>query len=393
MNTLVGLVLLTLMTLTAEAAPVIPADDRQVLQVLPSRTMAGTERRALDAATRAWRAEPRSVDRISTLARLYINQTRSSSDPRYLGYALALLAPWANKAEVPLSIRLLRATIAQFNHQFQPALAEIATIVRLDPAQTEARLMRASILMVQGDYAGARADCARLLEPATLMLGLVCRAQVAGLTGRAVEADQTLARLLTLDQAGVGAEIREWMLMTRIDINQRLGRTAVAGSLLNQLLAAGELSSSGRAAHADWLLSQRQYKEMIAFADGDTRDDGLLLRLALAENALRQPEAAAHIRLLLDRFTGARLRGDRIHLREEARFTLDLLQQPMAALKLAQDNWQVQREPADARLLLDAARAARQPAAAAPVLDWLRTSGIEDLTLRRDAAALSGGRS
>ena len=66
---------------------------------------------------------------------------------------------------------------------------------------------------------------------------------------------------------------------------------------------------------------------------------------------------------LRDRFEASRLRGDRVHLREEARFTLHLLNDPKAALKLAQENWQVQKEPADVRILLEAALAAHDAAA------------------------------
>ena len=54
-----------------------------------------------------------------------------------------------------------------------------------------------------------------------------------------------------------------------------------------------------------------------------------------------------------------------------------------AALALARDNWQAQREPADARIYLDAARAANDPASIARLRDWLRETGLEDVSLLR----------
>ena len=63
-----------------------------------------------------------------------------------------------------------------------------------------------------------------------------------------------------------------------------------------------------------------------------------------------------------------------------------------AALALARDNWDVQREPADARLLLEAARAAGDPAAAGPVLDFLAATGLEDSMIARAADALRTAR-
>jgi trans-aconitate methyltransferase len=72
------------------------------------------------------------------------------------------------------------------------------------------------------------------------------------------------------------------------------------------------------------------------------------------------------------------LRGSVIHRREEARFTLEILDHPAEALALAQANWQVQREPWDARLVLAAALAADRPSEAQPVVDWVRRTGLED---------------
>jgi hypothetical protein len=65
-----------------------------------------------------------------------------------------------------------------------------------------------------------------------------------------------------------------------------------------------------------------------------------------------------------------------------------LLHQPARAVALARANWDVQREPADARILLEAALAAGQPDEAAPVLDWLRTNHVQDVRLRALAARL-----
>ena len=53
------------------------------------------------------------------------------------------------------------------------------------------------------------------------------------------------------------------------------------------------------------------------------------------------------------------------------------------ALALARTNFEVQREVADARALLEAALVARDPAAAEPALQWVRTHGVQSVALRR----------
>jgi hypothetical protein len=122
---------------------------------------------------------------------------------------------------------------------------------------------------------------------------------------------------------------------------------------------------------------------VIALLAEHARADPLLLRLALAEQAAAAPGLPEHRSALADRYAAARLRGDTTHEQEESRFRLHIMKEAEAALRLAQSNWQVQREPRDARVLLEAALALQQPEAARPALEWMVHSGIEDWYLER----------
>ena len=136
-------------------------------------------------------------------------------------------------------------------------------------------------------------------------------------------------------------------------------------------------------AYADYLLDNGRPKEVLALLPDKIAADPLLLRYALALQAEHSKEVPAHVEQLRDRFAASRLRGDRVHLREDARFTLHLLNAPQEALKLAQENWRVQKEPADIRLLLEAALAANDAAAVAVATDWLKNCRLEDVRLSR----------
>jgi hypothetical protein len=59
------------------------------------------------------------------------------------------------------------------------------------------------------------------------------------------------------------------------------------------------------------------------------------------------------------RFDASRARGDVVHRREEARYWLSLRDDPSRAHALAKANWDVQKEPWDARILREAADAAQ----------------------------------
>mgnify|MGYP000431896813 CR=1 FL=1 len=85
---------------------------------------------------------------------------------------------------------------------------------------------------------------------------------------------------------------------------------------------------------------------------------------------------------LLGNFSGG-LVSDRVHLREEARYLLDLGHDVPGALLVARDNWKVQKEPADARVLLEAAIAAKDDAVRREVVAWLARHRMEDAQLAR----------
>lgn len=68
--------------------------------------------------------------------------------------------------------------------------------------------------------------------------------------------------------------------------------------------------------------------------------------------------------------------GSTAHAREEARYFLQVAEKPVRALARARVNWGKQREYEDAWLLLEAAKAAGEPAAAAAVQVWMDEQAV-----------------
>jgi hypothetical protein len=140
------------------------------------------------------------------------------------------------------------------------------------------------------------------------------------------------------------------------------------------------------------LIDQGRPAGVLVLLQGRGRADALLLRAAIAAKALGRPEAARWRAELAARFKAAAMRGDVLHQKEEARFVLELQGDATRALQLAAQNFALQREPSDARLLLEAALAAKQVHAAAPALQWLHDTGHRDPALDRLAAAAKAPR-
>ena len=380
----------------AHAAPFLPATDSQVLERLPARAT-DPQAKEMNALRLAWRQQPDDVDRAVRLAERYFDAVAAEGDPRYIGYAQAALAPWWNLPAPPTAVRVLRAKLHQFDHRFTEALADLDAALLADPALGDAWAWRAAIHMVRAEYPQARRSCEKLAALAPPLIGVACAAQVDATTGRAEAAATALRNALASAPAtapasvpGADAAQRLWALTRLAEIEERRGAYPAAEAAFRQALALGRDDVYLLAAYADFLLDRKRPGEVLLLLKDRTRADVLLLRLALAAQAAGTFERNAWARSLGERFDAAALRGDTTHRKEASRYRLALRGQPEQALALARENFAEQLEPADARILLEAALAARQPAAAAPALAWMAASGIQSVALQALADQLKG---
>jgi predicted Zn-dependent protease len=244
--------------------------------------------------------------------------------------------------------------------------------------------------LVRADLAQAQGACRRLAALAPPLIGSACQAQIDSLGGRSGAAER-LKRALQQDTGADPAQ-RLWALTRLAEAELREGRPAAAEAAFREALALDAGDAYLLAAYADLLLDQGRPAEALALLQERRRADALLLRAAIAAQALGRPEAARWRDELAARFAAAAQRGDLLHRKEEARFVLQLQRDAARALPLAAANFEQQREPSDARLLFEAALAAGQPAAAAPALEWMRQTGHRDPALLRLADAAKAPR-
>lgn len=368
-----------------EAALALPTHDAEVLASVPARSSA--EVRAVEALRLRVAAHPGDVAAAVTLAQSYIEASRREGDPRQLGAAEAVLAPWWRRADAPASVILLRATILQSRHAFDAAQVDLDRVLAIEPDNAQAWLTRATVSMVQGQYERARESCAHLagLVSASMLVG--CIAPLDALTGRGESAwealSQAIAQARSTDELAylhsLAGEQAFWL--EQLGDSERHLRAALA------LDAADRYS---RALYADLLLDTGRPQQARALVAGRGADDALALRDALAALALAgnsQTADRSSAERVAEVFAASRLRGDSVHQREEARLMLargDAEQ----ALQLALQSWAVQQEPWDARLVLEAAVATRDRSSAGPVLAWLDQTHFEAPRLRTLASQL-----
>jgi tetratricopeptide (TPR) repeat protein len=347
------------------AAPYVPADDAIVLERLPEQ--ADPSLKALKRMRAMVAANPGRIELAVPYARRAIEASRAIGDPRFLGQAEAALAPWWTAADAPAPALLLRATIKQSRHDFPGALADLDRLIAARPGDAQALLTRATVLTVQGRYDEARRDCAQLAPRTSALVSATCMAG-------AMRNDAAAYRVLMEAPAAAhdDAGVRAWALTLAAEIAARRGDVDSAERHFRAALTLDPRDAYLKGAWSDFLLNRGRASEVLPLVQDETRNDALLLRLALAERSLPDHASAyrEHRAELAARFDAARARGDTVHRREEARFRLTIENDAPGALRLARDNWDVQREPADLRILVEAAQAAGDRAALALARAW-----------------------
>lgn len=357
---------LSAVLVAAQAVPLAPGADADVIERLPPRLL---PRPAAQAGAPAL-----SPPQAAAAARQLMEQARGSGDPRPAGQALALLAPWREAADAPAQVVVLLATVEQYLHDFEGAARRLQALLVRDPAQPQAWLTLATIRRVQGRYADSDDACRRLAALRVAPLhARACLAENAGLRGHVEEARAAFEALLA--EAGEDAATRAWLLTSLGELQARAGRPGEAETSLRAALRA-QPDGYTALALADLLLAQSRAAEVQPLLRREPRSDGVLLRLAAA-GAREGTDPATELR---ERMAQAAQRPGVAALdgRERALFELVVQRDARAALRAARDNATRQREPLDLLLLARAARAASDPAALAQTRTLLAEVGLHD---------------
>ena len=371
--------------LPAAAAPYIPTDDNLVLETgLPTADPRMREMRALSSTLRA---RPDDLTTAMVLASRQLAMGVAEADPRFVGYARGTLARWWQDESASPSLRVLRARILQAQHDFAPAAADLRAALHDAPDTAQALLVLAGIDEVSGDLAEAGDACARFARLHPGLAAAACAASIGSLTGAADASDAALRDALDRYQTA-GLSERIWAYTILGEIAVRRGAPAAERYFL-QALALNSRDIYTLTVYADYLLDQGRSADVLRLLRGFERVDALYLRVALAAQASRDPGFPTYRGDVAARYEAAQRQGDTVHLRDASRFALEIQHDAAKALALAQQNWATHKTPYDARVLLAAAIACQNAAAAKPVLDWIATTGLEDRVIERLVQRLS----
>jgi hypothetical protein len=310
-------------------------------------------------------------------------------DPRCLGRLEAQLVARAARRPLTLDERVQLADARQYRHDFAGALRELDGIVAQSPRHEQARLRRAALSLVQGQFGAARADCVRLTTHAvtteSVAAGSICLAQVLGATG------QRAAAVLLVDKAlmaRMAPQLRAYALAVKGELHDRAGEATEAARAYAGAANLAPDDVATRSAWADLLLARGERLAASRILVAEQPSLALLVRQARAGDASALERAREMLEL-------ERQRGDRGHLREAALLALYVDGDAPLAVQFARQNFALQRELADVRLLAEAATRADDFTALRELSAWIHAERYDDAVtagLLRIDEAVAGAR-
>ena len=369
--------LITLFLLAASfaalaATTVQPVRDDEVIEVLPVITRNRpnalvSDRKAPDATSAA------------IAVRQDISQARQTGDTRYWGRAQSALGPWWDRADAPVDMAILQATVQQGRHEFEASRKVLVAALTRAPNHAQGWLNLAALERLSANYAQALAACARVASAGQALYAQACALETQSLQGQHQAATQGLQALA--NQASDNGQ-RSWLWSLLAESQERWGRDAAAAEAFQRSLAF-DADLYTAIAYSDLLLRTGKLAEALTVLSPLPETDAVLLRRATAWRRLGDARWSNALATLKERTAELKRRGDdpTLHGRELALIALWLEDDPARALVLARGNLTLQREPVDWWVALQSAQQARDAAAMAELTTLLRQTGLQDTRL------------
>ncbi|WP_266168826.1 tetratricopeptide repeat protein [Dyella subtropica] len=322
-------------------------------------------RRLNDALTR----KPDSLPVATELAQLYLDVAGRTRDARYYGYAQSVLTPWMTQADVPARTYRARIALHQYFHRYTEARADLGVLLKLAPDDAHAWFDLALLQVANDDAAAALRSCASLqeLDPTAAKL---CEGYVK-ITGPDIAGGYALLVAALQDLPADDPGQRRWTLTALADAAWRMQKFDQAEAYFRQAHQLDANATDVLTGYTDFLLERGRPQDALAAIDNAPDTIIVLMRRCLAYAALSDARYADAVTDLSQRIEQRELLGDQPYYAEEIRAQLYLLKNVPRGLALASENWRQMKTPLTARLLMEAALAAHNPAAVADVRRWL----------------------
>jgi tetratricopeptide (TPR) repeat protein len=342
--------------------------------------------RALD---QAWRAQPKNLDASLAYARAVFTLGLTEGDLRWFGSAKAALTPWWQATDLPAEGYFLRGLVKQGFHEFDAGLQDIQQAIAKEPRRAEFWSWRFALHLLLADMTAARQDTEEMARLFDMQEAHVYRAVLLYRTGQAQPAVDLLNTAIRAAYFQDPSS-QDWLGFHLGEAHRVAGQSDKAIAVWDKQLKVNPKSHLLRLSLVELLNQQGKYRQAKTIALGNagklgtsTITDALLMQALLASRGLKDPDEPQLAKQMADRLQSQALRKESLIERPKLIYLIAYGQDPAAGLALSIDNWQLQKEPPDAVLFIQAALAVNQPRAAEPVVQWSEQTGYTDPSLTR----------
>lgn len=386
---------LTSLTVGAQARFLPAASD----VVLASSVHASGERAGeLRALEQAWRSQKQDLATALAYARAVFTLGLNEGDLRWFGSAKAAMTPWWQATEMSADGFFMRGLVKQGFHDFDGGLQDIQKAIAQEPQRAEFWSWRFALHLLLADMPAAElvvANMARLFGPQEAQ---IYRAVLLYRTGQAPDAVRLLRESIRLaDYQDASSQV--WIGFHLGEAHRVAGQPDQAIRVWQQILRAQPQSHLLRLSLAALFNQQGQYAQAKAVATHNIQrnasqtassslTDALLVQALLASRGMKSSDEAALAGQMQARLQSQALRQESLIERPKLIYQISYGQDLAAGLALSIENWQLQKEPPDAVLFVQAALATNQARAAEPVVNWAQTTGYTEPLLRQGMAQL-----
>jgi hypothetical protein len=241
---------------------------------------------------------------------------------------------------------LLAADMAQQQHQFTKAKAALEQAAQLQQ-QPQIPLMQARIALVEAKPEQAMRYCKQLLALQELFLFELCSLEVAGRNGQTAHSYPLLQRIAK--RKNIPAQLRLYLQAVLAEQAEQLQQPTIAAQHLQPWLAQAPVPMWLKWADLSMAIAPQQvYQQLSNLGQQLPLEDGLLLRLARAEQLLQAGNQ--HLTAVAERIALRERRQDLLHSADLTYFYLFLQTDNDKARRYAGINYQQAREPDDLKL-------------------------------------------
>lgn len=365
--------LISITVSSALAVPYKPTSIEEVVQPIPPSIAAISRQRNDDTGIRRASSKSNSL----TKARYFITLAKRDNNNRWYGFARSSIQPWIDNINNDPEISLIKSHLHLLAHNFEQALSELNKVLEWRDDHPEALIMRANTYLMLSQYEKARRDCQRVTLLSNPVLGINCLARTNALTGSAEKALEQVLAVLKLASTLGPLERFESHLNAAI-FAHRLNKVSLAKQHYREAHVLKPNNAYLLEHYSDFLIEHDQWPMLEKLISKNTDNLGQRIKLARYLIEFTEQSAQSQITQIENEFVYLKNIKDNFPHKDYANFFLTLKQDPLSALAASLTNWDEQKDPSGALLVLRCAMASRKPVSAQLTIDWVRHTKLND---------------